>query len=90
MNSVVSYQVDGSTGKLTQKDWFCPTNYDHLNGADRDVGSSGVALLDPGTFSGGGVNRIAIAAGKNGTVRRLCKSKRRTYADSLDLYHGCR
>ena len=67
-NTVASYIVDPSSGLLTQADWFCPTNYDHLNGADRDIGSSGVALLDGTTFSGGGVNRIAIAAGKNGTV----------------------
>lgn len=31
------------------------------------MSSSGVALLDP-VFSGGGVERIAIASGKNGTV----------------------
>jgi hypothetical protein len=68
MNSVVSYGVNPVTGKLSQLDWFTPANYDHLNGADRDLGSSGVALLDPVPFSGGGVNRLAIAAGKNGTV----------------------
>ncbi len=67
MNAAANYAVDPSTGALTQQDWFCPTNYDHLNGADKDLGSSGVALLDP-FFSGGGVTRMAVAAGKNGTV----------------------
>ena len=68
-NAVASYGVDPKSGALTQLDWFCTTDYDHLNGADRDIGSSGVALLDPQTFSGGGVKRIAVAAGKNGKVR---------------------
>jgi hypothetical protein len=67
-NSVVNYAVDPNTGALTQQDWFTPTIYDHLNGGDRDVGSSGLALLDPTVFSGGGVNRIAVACGKNGTI----------------------
>ena len=54
MNAVVNYAVDPATGNLLQQDWFVPTNYDRLNGADRDLGSSGVSLLDPATFSGGG------------------------------------
>jgi hypothetical protein len=63
-NAVVNYNVDPNTGKLSQADWFVTTDYDHLNGEDKDIGSSGLALLDPTVFSGGGVNRIAIAAGK--------------------------
>ncbi len=91
MNSVASYRVDPITGHLTQLDWFTPTNYDHLNGADRDVGSSGVALLDP-VFSGGGVNRIVVAAGKNGTVRLMVlkiQARARTKSCSLGFCHGC-
>lgn len=68
MNAVASYSINGATGQLTQQDWFVPTNYDKLNGADRDLGSSGVTLLDPAVFSGGGVNRIITCAGKNGTI----------------------
>jgi hypothetical protein len=60
--------VDGSSGLLTQQDYFEPFDYNNLNGGDRDMASSGVALLESGTFSGGGVNRIAISAGKNGKV----------------------
>jgi hypothetical protein len=73
---VANYAVDPNSGKLTQQDWFAPSVYDHLNGADRDIGSSGVALLDPATFSGGGVNRIAIATGKNGTVSVISNEPR--------------
>ena len=65
--TVARFSVDGS-GLLTQEDWFCPVEYDNLNGSDGDFGSSGVALLDPATFSGGGVNRLAVATGKNGKV----------------------
>jgi hypothetical protein len=62
------FNVNPSSGLLTQADYFEPYEYDSLNGGDRDFGSSGLALLDPGTFSGGGVNRVAIAGGKNGKV----------------------
>lgn len=63
-NAVANYNVDPATGKLSQADWFVTTDYDHLNGADKDIGSSGLALLDSSVFSGGGVKRIAVAAGK--------------------------
>lgn len=36
-----------------------------MDAGDRDLGSSGVTLLDPTTFSAGAVSRIAITAGKN-------------------------
>jgi hypothetical protein len=65
---VAHFDVDPTNGTLTQKDYFEPANFDSLNGGDRDFSSSGVALLDP-VFSGGGVNRIAIGAGKVGIVR---------------------
>ncbi|KAJ9145434.1 WSC domain-containing protein [Pleurostoma richardsiae] len=64
---VANFAVDGAGG-LTQKDYFEPYEYDNLNGADKDFGSSGVTLLDPNPFSGGGVSRLAVAAGKNGKV----------------------
>jgi len=71
--AVCDFSVDGSGG-LHQQDWFVPTNYDNLNGGDQDFGSSGLALLDPGTFSGGGVNRIAVAMGKSGEVSDAARS----------------
>lgn len=37
-----------------------------MDAADRDLGSSGVTLLDPGVFYGTGVSRIAVCVGKNG------------------------
>lgn len=36
-----------------------------MDAGDRDLGSSGITLLDPGAFNGVGVSRIAIALGKN-------------------------
>jgi iron transport multicopper oxidase len=37
-----------------------------MDAADRDIGASGVALLDPTVFKGTGVARIAVTIGKNG------------------------
>ena len=39
-----------------------------MDGGDQDFGSGGVALLDPGTFKGTGVSRMAITCGKNGKI----------------------
>jgi iron transport multicopper oxidase len=66
--TVAAFSVDGSSGALTQNDWYAPKDYDDLNGGDRDFGSGGVALLDPAVFSGGGVDRIAVAVGKIGRM----------------------
>lgn len=55
-------------GKFSLTDYFEPHEYINLDAADRDFGAAGVALLDPGTFKGAGVNRIAIAGGKTGMV----------------------
>lgn len=60
--------MDPSSGALTQTDYFEPYEYSSLNGADKDFGSSGSTLLDPGTFSGGGVDRIIVAGGKSGKI----------------------
>ena len=67
VQAVASFSVDG-TGFLSQSDYFEPFEYDTLNGGDKDFGSSGVALLDPAVFSGGGVARLAIAGGKSGKI----------------------
>lgn len=66
--AVANFAVDPTTGKLTQQDFFVPLGYFKLNAGDKDFSSGGVALLDPVTFSGGGINRIALAGGKSGTM----------------------
>jgi iron transport multicopper oxidase len=53
-------------GRFSLTDYFEPYEYVSMDSADRDLGSGGVALLDPGTFSGSGVSRIAVSVGKNG------------------------
>lgn len=64
----MSIGVDPVTGKLKQQDYFIPVGYQKLNAGDKDFSSSGVALLDPTPFSGGGVNRVALAGSKVGTI----------------------
>ncbi|KAH8763860.1 hypothetical protein BGZ57DRAFT_991050, partial [Hyaloscypha finlandica] len=66
--SVVNMAVNPSTGALQQQDYFEPFNYDSNNGGDLDFGSAGIALLDPTVFNGNGVNRIAVAGGKDGKL----------------------
>lgn len=67
-STVVNFGVDQSTGILTQQDYFQPINYVSLDSGDLDISSSGPVLLDPGTFSGGGVNRVAVVGGKGGVI----------------------
>ncbi|KAL8776247.1 MAG: hypothetical protein Q9213_008342 [Squamulea squamosa] len=56
-----------SNGKIALQDYFEPYEYIGMDAGDRDLGSGGVALLDPGVFKGtNGVNRIAVTIGKNG------------------------
>ena len=63
---VVNLAVD-SNGKLSLSDYFEPYEYTNLDAADRDLGSGGVALLDPNVFHGtNGVAKIAVTIGKNG------------------------
>jgi hypothetical protein len=63
---VVNMAVNESTGVVTQQDYFEPYTYTAMDAGDRDLGSGGVILPDPATFSGGGIERLAIAVGKNG------------------------
>jgi hypothetical protein len=51
-----------------QQDYFQPINYVKLNDGDKDISASGVSLLEPTTFIGGGVNRVAISGSKAGTI----------------------
>lgn len=54
-------------GKLGLQDYFEPYEYIGMDAGDRDLGSGGVALLDPTVFKGtNGVTRIAVTIGKNG------------------------
>ncbi len=56
-----------SNGKLALQDYFEPYEYIGMDAGDRDMGSGGVALLDPSVFKGtNGVTRMAITIGKNG------------------------
>ncbi|KAL8651207.1 MAG: hypothetical protein Q9226_004803 [Calogaya cf. arnoldii] len=56
-----------SDGKIALQDYFEPYEYIGMDAGDRDLGSGGVALLDPSVFKGtNGVNRIAVTIGKNG------------------------
>ena len=59
------FQISAS-GKITLSDYFEPYEYTSMDAGDRDLGSGGVALLDPNTFKGAGVTRIAVSIGKNG------------------------
>ncbi|EFQ31337.1 WSC domain-containing protein [Colletotrichum graminicola] len=69
-----------AAGKLSLIDYFQPYDYIGLDAGDRDVGSSGLAVLDPSVFKGAGVNRIGVTAGKKG----------RTYVVNADNLGGFR
>ncbi|TQN68162.1 WSC domain-containing protein [Colletotrichum shisoi] len=69
-----------AAGKLTLVDYFQPYDYIGLDAGDRDVGSSGLAVLDASVFKGAGVNRIGVTAGKKG----------RTYVVNADNLGGFR
>jgi len=66
--AVVNIGVDPVTGALTLQDFFVPLGYQKLNTGDKDFSSSGVTLLDPVTFTGGGVTRVALCGSKVGTL----------------------
>jgi hypothetical protein len=66
--AAVTMFVDSSTGALSLADYFQPYDYQNMDGGDQDFGSGGIVLLDPGTFHGAGVNKMAVTAGKNGKV----------------------
>ena len=54
--------MNGS-GFLSLQDYFQPYDYQNMDGGDQDFGSGGLSLLDPKTFNGGAVTKMAIAAG---------------------------
>lgn len=56
-----------SNGKIALQDYFQPYEYIAMDAGDRDLGSGGVALLDPSVFKGtNAVTRVAVTIGKNG------------------------
>jgi iron transport multicopper oxidase len=66
LDEVVANFGVSASGKLTLTDYFEPYEYISMDAGDRDLGSGGVALLDPTVFNGAGVSRIAVSIGKNG------------------------
>lgn len=73
--AVISLAIDATTGALSLLDYFQPYDYINMDAADQDFGSGGCVLLDPAVFSGGGVNKIAVTAGKNGKIYVLNGNK---------------
>jgi hypothetical protein len=59
---------DTGNGTLSVSDYFQPYDYQNMDAADQDFGSGGIVLLDPTTFSGGPIEKMAVTAGKNGKV----------------------
>ena len=67
---IANFGVSGD-GKLSLQDYFEPYEYIGMDAGDRDLGSSGVTLLDPTVFKGtNGISRLAVTIGKNGKVCR--------------------
>ncbi|KAF4630464.1 hypothetical protein G7Y89_g7678 [Cudoniella acicularis] len=66
LDEVVASMTVSPAGNITLSDYFEPYEYVSMDAGDRDLGSGGVALLDPTVFNGGGVSRIAVSVGKNG------------------------
>jgi iron transport multicopper oxidase len=66
LDEVVANFAVSSAGKFSLTDYFEPYEYITMDAGDRDLGSGGVALLDPTVFKGTGVSRIAVTIGKNG------------------------
>ncbi|KAF8437730.1 WSC domain-containing protein [Terfezia claveryi] len=62
---IVNMAVDPATGKVKPQDFFQPYEYLSLDAADKDFGSGGLALLDPGTFNGANGQRLGATVGKN-------------------------
>ena len=57
-----------SNGVVSLSDFFIPSNYLALDSDDADVGSGGLTLLDPSTFNGSGISKMAATVSKGGVV----------------------
>jgi iron transport multicopper oxidase len=64
--AIVNLNIDPETSKLSLADYFQPYDYIPLDGGDRDLGSSGIALLESSVFKGNSIQQIGCTAGKNG------------------------
>ncbi len=65
--AAINMAVD-SAGVLSLSDYFQPYDYQNMDAGDQDFGSGGIVLLDPNTFKGTGISKMAVTAGKNGKV----------------------
>lgn len=65
--AVVHLKID-KNGRLSPVDFFIPWEKTALDGADKDLGTSGVALLDPRVFTSPKAKRIGCVAGKSGKL----------------------
>ncbi|EKD14546.1 uncharacterized protein L3040_000069 [Drepanopeziza brunnea f. sp. 'multigermtubi'] len=65
LDEVVGSFTISPQGKISLTDYFEPYEYISMDAGDRDLGSSGVTLLDPTVFKGTGVSRMAVTLGKN-------------------------
>lgn len=65
--AVVNMAIN-SDGSLTVTDFFMPWEKRDLDGMDKDLGTSGFALLQPNVFSTDSVKRIGCVAGKTGKL----------------------
>lgn len=70
---------------LSASDWFTPFNQSDLEGADRDLGSSGVVLL-PDQASG--TAHLLVTGGKEGRLYLLNRDSMGHYCDSCSSSSG--
>jgi iron transport multicopper oxidase len=64
--AIVNLAIDPDTRQLHLVDYFQPYEFISMDGGDRDLGSSGIAGLDPSVFKGNAVQQVGCAVGKNG------------------------
>ncbi|KAK3681643.1 hypothetical protein B0T22DRAFT_387291, partial [Podospora appendiculata] len=68
LDETVAAMEISTDGKIRLADYFQPYEYISLDAGDRDLGSSGLCVLDGSVFKGTGANRMAVVAGKTGKV----------------------
>ncbi len=67
-DSVISLHPDGSSSAGNPLDSYTPTNFQNLQDADLDLGSTAPAILPPAP---GSFPHLAVQGGKDGTIRLL-------------------
>jgi len=68
LEEAVVHMKIGDNGRLSPVDFFMPWEKTALDGADKDLGTSGIALLDPKVFTSPLVKRIGCITGKSGKL----------------------